>query len=386
MVTLAIQAMASMAVLTIPAVAPAFAAQLQVPVTLLGYFIALAYTGAIVSSLVSGQAVRRYGAIRVSQLGLVLSMLGLLCALLPSVAAVALGAILIGLGYGPITPASSHLLAISTPPHRAGLVFSIKQTGVPLGGMLAGSVAPPLTSLGGVQLAVVIVAITCFLCALLGQPLRYSHDADRDTDSRLQLRQLLRPLRMALAQKNLRRLVSSSFVFSGVQLCLAGYLVTYLHNELGYSLITAGITLSAAQLGGIFGRIFWGYVSDRFLGATWTLVTLSLVMAAGSAATGMLNANVHLIAVLALVVCFGASATGWNGVYLAAVARRAPEGMAGTVTGGALSVTYLGVVMVPAAFGFVSDVAGSFSAAYILLTVPVLACGLMLWADRNEAK
>ena len=85
---------------------------------------------------------------------------------------------------------------------------------------------------------------------------------------------------------------------------------------------------------------------------------------------------------LALVIAFGASATGWNGVYLAAVARRAPAGMAGTATGGALSITYLGVVLVPAAFGFVSDVAGSFSAAYIWLAVPILACGLLLWTDR----
>ncbi|WP_417276298.1 hypothetical protein [Castellaniella sp.] len=43
------------------------------------------------------------------------------------------GALLIGLGYGPITPA-----------HRMSFVFSIKQTGVPLGGVLAGLVVPGL--------------------------------------------------------------------------------------------------------------------------------------------------------------------------------------------------------------------------------------------------
>src|SRR5690606_31942892 len=121
--------------------------------------------------------------------------------------------------------------------------------GVPLGGMLAGSIAPPLTTMGGANTAVLAVAVACGLCVLLGQPLHHSHDADRDSSAPLRIGQLFRPLFMVLAQKNLRKLVSTSFVFSGVQLCLAGYLVTYLHTELGYSLITAGIALSAAQMG-----------------------------------------------------------------------------------------------------------------------------------------
>lgn len=66
-VTLAIQAMVSMAMLTVPAVAPAFAARLGVSVSLLGVYVAIAYVGAMSASLMSGQMVQRYGAIRVSQ-------------------------------------------------------------------------------------------------------------------------------------------------------------------------------------------------------------------------------------------------------------------------------------------------------------------------------
>ena len=106
-VTLAIQAMVSMAMLTVPAIAPAFAQRLALPVSLLGVYVALLYCGAIMSSLMAGQMVRRYGAIRVSQGGLVLCALGLFTVLLPAVPAVVLGAVMIGLGYGPITPADA---------------------------------------------------------------------------------------------------------------------------------------------------------------------------------------------------------------------------------------------------------------------------------------
>ncbi|MCB2033843.1 MAG: MFS transporter, partial [Ottowia sp.] len=150
-VTTAVQAMVSMALLTVPAMAPVVAEALGVSPTLVGVYVALCYLAAMISSLIGGTLVRRLGAIRVSQVGLGLCAVGLLLCAVPWLPAVALGALCIGAGYGPITPASSHLLALTTPPHRMSLVFSIKQTGVPAGGMLAGALVPGLLLLVGWQ-------------------------------------------------------------------------------------------------------------------------------------------------------------------------------------------------------------------------------------------
>lgn len=385
-VTLAIQAMVSMAMLTVPAIAPAFADRLGLPVSLLGVYVALLYIGAMTASLLSGPMVRRYGAIRVSQAGLILCSLGLGLVMLPVTPLVILGALLIGLGYGPITPASSHLLARNTPAHRAGLVFSIKQTGVPLGGILAGVVAPSLALGSGIEAAIAAVIGLCLLSAWAAQPLRREHDADRQADTALRLNGVLRPLRMVLSHQALRRLCGTSFVFSGVQLCLAGYLVTYLHTERDYSLIQAGVALSVAQVGGVIGRIIWGHIADRFLGATLTLITLSLMMAGSAAATGLITGNAPVVLVLILVSLFGASATGWNGVYLASVAKLAPEGMAGVATGGALTVTFLGTLLLPLMFGLLSEAAGSLGSGYVLLALPILLCSLVLGRSWQEEK
>lgn len=384
--TLAIQAMVSMAVLAIPAVAPAMAESLGVSATLTGTYVALIYVGAIVASLMAGQCVTRWGAIRVSQLGLLLCAAGLALSAVPVTASVAAGALLIGLGYGPITPASSHLLAASTPPDRAALIFSIKQTGVPVGGMLAGAIVPTLVLWSGIAWGLLAVALACVACALLSQPLRQRHDADRRGDARLAMRSFAGPLRLVMAQHALRRLAVFSFVFSAVQLCLAAYLVTHLHRTLGYSLVAAGFALTVAQAGGVAGRVVWGYVADRFLGPRRTLALLAALMALGAAGTGLMQAGLPTSLVLVLVGAFGASATGWNGVYLAEVARLAPPGQAGAATGGALSVTFFGVVLGPALFGAVSGLFGSYGAGYLALAIPTaLCCWSLVAAGGSDA-
>jgi len=54
------------------------------------------------------------------------------------------GTLIMGIGYGPVTPASSHLLVRTKPYSMMSIVFSIKQPGVPRGGAMAGAVAPHL--------------------------------------------------------------------------------------------------------------------------------------------------------------------------------------------------------------------------------------------------
>lgn len=377
-ITLAIQAMVAMALLTIPAMAPRVAQAVGVSATYIGLYIAIAYAGAMAASLAAGAAVARFGAIRVSQFGLLLCAAGLLLSALPSVPAIAVGALLVGLGYGPITPASSHLLARTTPAHRMSLVFSVKQTGVPLGGALAGAVVPGLQGVAGWQGALLAVAFACLACAGVAQVLRRAFDADRDPSRSLGLGNVLAPVRMVLSHAALRMLAACSFVFSIVQLSMTTYLVTYLTEDLAYGLVAAGFVLAVSQVGAVVGRIGWGYAADRWFGARRMLALLALLMIVSSLATASLHAQWPPLLTLVVLTVFGASAVGWNGVYLAEVARRAPEGMAGVATGGTLAFTFLGVVIGPVLFGAVSGAFGSYRAGFVALAVPLAACALAL--------
>jgi MFS family permease len=386
-VTTAIQAMVSMTLLTLPTMAPVVAQALGVSSTRIGLYMALCYLAAMISSLVGGTLVRRLGAIRVSQLGLLLCAVGAgLCAV-PALPAVALGALCIGAGYGPITPASSHLLALTTPPQRMALVFSIKQTGVPAGGMLAGALVPSLLLLIGWQGTLGLVALTCLLCALLAQPLRAALDADRQPDQALSLATLLQPIRMVLAHRPLVVLAACSFLFSAVQVAFMAYLVAYLHESLSLSLLAAGVALSVAQLAGVIGRVAWGAVADRGLGPRGTLMLLSGLMIVGSSLTALLQPGWPTAAIWAVVALLGASGIGWNGVYLATVARQAPPGQAGLATGGTLLFTYMGVVCGAPAFGALAAATGSYRAAFGALALPAaLALGLLIWRAVQAAR
>ncbi|MDP3520027.1 MAG: hypothetical protein Q8S02_05335 [Hydrogenophaga sp.] len=88
--------------------------------------------------------------------------------------------------------------------------------------------------------------------------------------------------------------------------------------------------------------------------------------------------------VLALLVAFGASATGWNGVYLAEVARLAPPGMASAATGGSLAITFFGVVLGPMVFGGIASAFGSYRAGYLLLAIPAACCAWLLAKTRSD--
>jgi predicted MFS family arabinose efflux permease len=317
--------------------------------------------------------------LRTSQGALVACALGLaLPAAWPTLPGAIAGAVYIGLGYGPVTPASSHLLARTTPAHRASFVFSVKQTGVPLGGVMAGAIVPLLASAAGARPALLAVAVACVLCAVAAQPFCTLLDADRDPEQPLRMGSMAGGLRLVFSHPALTRLAAMSFVFSIVQLSLSSYLVTFLNTTLRYSLVAAGGALSAAQAGGVVGRIAWGYVADRWLGADRTLALLALLMSLCAIGTALLQADMPQAFTLVLLVAFGASAIGWNGVYLAEVARRAPPGMAGAATGGTLALTFFGVVLGPVLFGALSAAVGSYRAGFLALVVPTLACGWVL--------
>ena len=158
--------MSSMALLVLPALAPEVAREYSIDASLIGYFIVLVCAGQLVTLTLFSSVTRRFGACRINQAGHSCVAAAMLSMMLPSPAFLAVGALLIGFGYGLIGPSFSHLLMRFSPPERRNLIFSLQQTGVPIGGIAAALVAPAvalafgwrwmfvLTGLAGIVVAV----------------------------------------------------------------------------------------------------------------------------------------------------------------------------------------------------------------------------------------
>jgi MFS family permease len=376
--TLAIQALVSMAVLTPPVFAALAAPEIGVSANAIGVYTSLVYAAACLSSAASGGPIRRHGAIRLSQACLIACALGLVLTATASLALVLGGAVLLGLGYGPVTPASSHLLIRQTPPARRALVFSIKQTGVPVGGALAGLLVPALVLALGWRGAALAAAALSVLAAVAVEPVHKSLDSDADPSARGE-RGVLSAIRLVLDTPPIRRLALASLAFSAMQLCFSAFVVTFLTERIGLALVTAGAVMAAAQIAAIGGRILWGWVADRFLPTRQLLGLLGLVMAASATALSLVTPDWPVAAIAAVTIVLGASGLGWNGIYLAEVATLAPAGKAGLVTGGALSLTFLGIVIGPALFSLVVEASGSYRPAFLAASCFAALAAVAVW-------
>ncbi len=385
LVTTAIQALVALGSAAVPVLAPAAAKELGFETSLVGFFVGAMYIGASFSALVAGGLVLRYGSIRISQVCLVLGAAAMLLLTVAPLAAAPFVAILLGASYGPITPASSHVLARTTPPHMMGLMFSIKQTGVPMGAALAGLIVPPLTLGFGWRSAALVVAALCLGMACVAQISRRELDADRDPRRRLAWRSLALPFRLIFANPALVRNVATALAYAGLQISFFTYIVVYLTHDFGLTLVAAGLALSLANLGGIGGRIFWGWIADRSRAPRMVLGLLGLAMACAAITTASFGAGWPYPVMLAVCIAFGITAVGWNGVMISEMARLAPPGMAGVVSGGTTFMMFFGVVFYPPLFSLLHSGFDSYRLPFALFAAPALIMGMvqLVYARRR---
>jgi predicted MFS family arabinose efflux permease len=293
-----------------------------------------------------------------------------------------LGSLALGVGLGPVTPASSHILVRTTPAAMLSMVFSIKQTGVPLGGALAGAIVPLLVVACGWRTAALLAGASSLVLAALLLPFRGRYDRERSRPPRLTWQGALAPMKMAMAHPELRRIAMASFVYSIMQLSLTSYLVTYLIQSLRLSLIDAGLLLAAAQVSGVVGRILWGALTDRYGNPQRMLGYLGLGMTGGGLLAAGFSPAWPFAAILGVCVVFGAAALGWNGVFLAEVARIATPAHAGVATGGCLFFTFLGILVGLPVFALIVELTGSYAVGFASVATITFACATALCFTR----
>lgn len=380
----AVQTIASMAVLLVPAVAPEVARDVGIPASMVGYQIGLLYIAAMASSLVAGGLVRRYGACRTGQISMALTALGCLAVTIPHLGALLAGSFAIGLGYGMPNPSAAHLLARHAPEHRRNLIFSIKQTGVPLGGMAAGLLGPSMAVAYGWEAGLLACAVAAAGLCLIAQPVRNRWDADRSPGSPV-LRMPFEGLRAVASDRRLSLLAGASLCFSAIQLSVMSFMVVLLVEEVGTGLVAAGSILAVSQVAGVVGRLLWGGAADRVGDANLILIFLAAIMAAACAAVVAIGPDWPLPAVTAVFAILGLSAAGWNGVFLAEVAKRSHVSQIGATTGAVMFFTFLGVVVGPPTLSFAHDAFGGYAASFSVLALAASVGGILaLFARRTR--
>ena len=389
-ITLAIQMFTALAATATSVLAPEIGRDLDIAPKLVGVFVGVIYAGSMAASLTSGMFIERHGAIRVSQVCVLLCATGVLMVAggtaLPGTAmlALAVAPLIIGLGYGPITPASSQVLARTARPSRMALTFSIKQTGVPAGAALAGAVLPILALRIGWQTAFALVAALGIVVALAAQIARPTLDTGRIPARMPSVAGVFAPLKHVLRTPVLAELVVVAFVYAALQVCLMSFLVVYLTESLGFSLVAAGFALTVANLGGIVGRILWGVVADFHLAPRTLLGLIGVAAGGGAWSTAAFGAAWPIAAILVLCALFGATAIGWNGVQLAEVARNAPADKVGAITGAAGFITFGGVVLGPPIFALISALTGGYRLGFAAFGGLSVGCGLWLLIRRRK--
>ena len=331
------QTSAVMSLVTVPVLATEIAGETGIAASKVGLYTSLIFGAAMFSSAASGRLIQRLGPIRTNQIALVFSATALLLTLTANPWWIALSAVLIGAGYGPNTPSGSEVLGRVTPPRMRGLVFSIKQSGAPLGAMTGGLILPAMVAVGDWRTAVVTGAVVVYAAAVAVEPLRATIDHGTRGGGTPRRASASDALRATLADPALRRLTIAAFVLIAV--------------------------LSVA---GAVSRVGLGWLSDRLRRARGVLVVLSIAAGASCALTASFAGTWTIPAMVLACVFAGIGTAGWYGVFLAEVARLAPPERVGLATGGALFFVYAAICVGPLAFTATVSVAGSYPPAFWL--------------------
>jgi MFS family permease len=210
-----------------------------------------------------GNTSKRYGAARTNQIGHAFIASGILILLIPWLPFLIVGSLIIGLGYGMITPSASHLLMRYTLPHRRSTVFSIHQIGIPAGGILASSIAPAITVYTSWHWAVLFSASLLVCVVLLMQVRRHHWDDDRDQSAAIITTNPFAGTQAIWAHPKLRLATLAGSCFSWVQFCTATFTVVACVSVLQMDLLIAGTVLSVVQLSSAAGRVLMGWIVDR---------------------------------------------------------------------------------------------------------------------------
>jgi MFS transporter, ACS family, aldohexuronate transporter len=262
------------------------------------------------------------------------------------------------------TPAGGRLVLLAFPRNRHGLALGIRQTGIPLGGLIAAATLPWLAGLASWRWSLVAAAGMAVLLVVPLTLLRHDDAADDPPVSR----QVATRLRH---ERNLILLTAWSCLVVTGQYALLAFLALDLHQRIGLSLERGSLLVALANASGIVGRVAWGGVSDRALSRGRKPLLLVLTAGCLVAALALFAApqSASTAEMAGLAILAGLTLIGYQGLWITMVAEVAGPARVGAATGFAVTFVGCAIALSPPFYGLVADMAGTYRAIWAVLSV-----------------
>lgn len=358
------------------AMAPLVRAELELSAGQFGWLVSAYYGAQIVCAFPAGALADRIGVGRSLIVAMLILTCGAVALSMASMMEVALFAMaLMGVGYSIVNPATARGVLNWIPSGYRATAMGVKQTGVPLGGVLAAFNGVLATAFGWRVMMVFAAACTVVTILLLLPLLRIPRKAvDRGP---------LLPwneLRDVITNSNIRVFANANALLQIGQGNFFAYLTLFLRDVGQTSQTFASLCLGLAQLTSATGRIGWGVLCDRFFQyrRTTLLTVICVVAAIGLMAMALINeANAHVLALL-LSAILGVTIASFAGMTLTIASEVATPERAATTVGFNLMMVSVGGVIGPPLFGYSMDYLGGYTAGWLVTGTAVAVAVYML--------
>lgn len=274
---------------------------------------------------------------------------------------------LAGAAGASVNAASGRAVMAWFPADERGFALGLRQTAIPVGGLVAAVALPALEDAAGLAGAFMFLAALCGATAASAAVVLREPAGDAVEPEAVP---------WTLRDRRLWRLSTAGGLYLVAQAAIIGFVVLFLHDERGLSNGAAAAVLAAIQVVAVALRIGAGRWSDvlgsrivplRRVGLT-TVVALTL-------AAALFGAPIALL--VPVLVAAGGFSMAWNGLSFAAAAELAGRARSGAAIG--LQQTVLSAIgfVVPVAFATTVS-ATSWRIAFTLAALGPLAGWFLL--------
>ena len=326
----------------LPVIVPQLRSEFDLSLAEIGILLAASWIGTTLTLLPWGLAADRFGERAVLSAGMLGSALLLAGAAFASGFTQLVGLLaLVGAAGAAVNSSSGRAVMYWFGPDERGLALGVRQTAIPLGGLVGAIALPPLADAGGSKAAFLFLAALVAAGAVAGALVLRGREVEDGIEPA--------SVGRTIVDAKLWRLSIGSGLYLYAQIAVLGFGVLFLVDEHGFSEQKAALVFAAGQVVAMASRIGAGRWSDLMRSRVVPLRRVGLAIVGAMIVTALLAGGPVALLVPVLVVACGLT-MAWNGLSFTAAAELAGAVRSGAAIGVQQTVLSLSGVAAPVLF------------------------------------